>query len=295
MKITLTGNVAAREIAPEYRPVPFWSWNDELDPAELTRQIELMRAAGIGGFFMHARGGLKTPYMGKKWLEMVSHCVREARKRDMNPWLYDENGWPSGFGDGKVNGLGEKYRQKYLRFGAKPPENGRLLAKYDARYRLLPPEAEEYACAAWYEVNPFYVDNLDPEVVAEFIRRVHEVYWDALPEDVRTGLTGIFTDEPQLSRNGIPYSPTLVPAYEAEYGDDLVARLPRLFAECGDWRATRIRFWKLVTRKFRSAYFDQIGRWCADHGWEFTGHQVLEESYDSQLTSNGAVMPIFTR
>ena len=34
----------------------------------------------------------------------------------MLPWAYDENGWPSGFGDGRINGLGEKYQQKWLRY-----------------------------------------------------------------------------------------------------------------------------------------------------------------------------------
>ena len=43
----------------EYRSVPFWSWNSALDEAELCRQIEDMQAAGIGGFIMHARTGLK--------------------------------------------------------------------------------------------------------------------------------------------------------------------------------------------------------------------------------------------
>ena len=39
---------------------PFWSWNDRLEKKELVRQIELMKESGIEGFFMHARGGLKT-------------------------------------------------------------------------------------------------------------------------------------------------------------------------------------------------------------------------------------------
>ena len=38
------------------RPVPFWSWNDKLEPDELRRQIGAMQDAGMGGFFMHARG-----------------------------------------------------------------------------------------------------------------------------------------------------------------------------------------------------------------------------------------------
>ena len=34
---------------PEYRPVPFWSWNDRLENKELSRQIKAMYEAGIGG------------------------------------------------------------------------------------------------------------------------------------------------------------------------------------------------------------------------------------------------------
>ena len=27
----------------DYRPIPFWSWNDDLQPEELVRQIGVMR------------------------------------------------------------------------------------------------------------------------------------------------------------------------------------------------------------------------------------------------------------
>ena len=38
----------------EYRPIPFWSWNDKLQPEELKRQIKWMADEGFGGYFMHA-------------------------------------------------------------------------------------------------------------------------------------------------------------------------------------------------------------------------------------------------
>ncbi|NLG23874.1 MAG: hypothetical protein GX558_00850, partial [Clostridiales bacterium] len=98
-----------------YRPIPFWSWNEKLEPAETARQIEAMDAAGLGGYFMHARGGLQTPYMGSDWMDNVRLGADEGERRGMGAWGYDENGWPSGFGDGAVNGLGERYQQKYLR------------------------------------------------------------------------------------------------------------------------------------------------------------------------------------
>ena len=43
----------------EYTSLPFWSWNNALDDDELIAQIRAMKEAGILGFTMHARTGLK--------------------------------------------------------------------------------------------------------------------------------------------------------------------------------------------------------------------------------------------
>ena len=56
-----------KNIPKKYRPVPFWSWNEKLDTEETAYQIDVMDKAGIGGYFMHARGGLETEYMGDEW------------------------------------------------------------------------------------------------------------------------------------------------------------------------------------------------------------------------------------
>ena len=96
----------------KYRSLPFWSWNSELTVDETLFQVKEMDENGIGGYFMHARGGLKTEYMGKEWMDNVKAAVLDGYERGMAPWGYDENGWPSGFGSGAVNGLGVKYQQK---------------------------------------------------------------------------------------------------------------------------------------------------------------------------------------
>ena len=97
----------------DYRPVPFWSWNDDLQPEELVRQIDEMKEKGIGGFFMHARGGLKTEYLSERWFDCIRACVEESKKVNMNAWSYDENGWPSGFAGMKL--LEDKANhEKYL-------------------------------------------------------------------------------------------------------------------------------------------------------------------------------------
>jgi hypothetical protein len=80
----------------EFRPAPFWFWNHDLELDELERQILDMKAKGLGGFIMHARHGLLTPYLGEAWMQAVEHCSRVAQREKMWAWLYDEDNWPSG-------------------------------------------------------------------------------------------------------------------------------------------------------------------------------------------------------
>lgn len=97
----------------EYRGAPFWAWNGKLEPAELRRQIRIMDRMGLGGFFMHSRVGLDTPYLSDKWFECVDACIDEADKLGMKAWLYDEDRWPSGAGGGLVT-KNPKYRMRSL-------------------------------------------------------------------------------------------------------------------------------------------------------------------------------------
>ena len=91
-----------KNIPNKYKAFPFWSWNDELEEEELIKQIDWMHDNGIGGFFMHARGGLTTPYLGDKWFKCVEACLKHAKELDMEAYAYDENGWPSGLAGGEL-------------------------------------------------------------------------------------------------------------------------------------------------------------------------------------------------
>lgn len=235
-----------------------------------------MHEAGIGGFFMHARGGLQTEYMSEAWFENVEAALLAAEQLGMRAWAYDENGWPSGFGDGRVNGLGAAYQQKYLR-----------MTKGAVDERVLIGRSEGYTF--YYDVNPYYVDTLDRKAVAEFIACSYEPYY------ARFGnrFEGFFTDEPQISRDGIPWSFVFEAEYKARYGLDLLPALPQLFLPQGDYKQTRVRFWKMVTDLFSDAFMKQIYDWCSQRGYKLTGHLVLEDTLLSQLTTNGACMPHF--
>ena len=76
-----------KNVDKKYRPIPFWSWNEKLDTEETKRQIRIMDEAGIGGYFMHARGGLLTEYMGEEWFDNVKASIEEGDKRGMHSWV----------------------------------------------------------------------------------------------------------------------------------------------------------------------------------------------------------------
>ena len=114
----------------EYRGLPFWSWNGKLEPEKLRRQIRSFHEMGFGGFFMHSRVGLETPYLGKEWFECIRASIDEAEKRNMLACLYDEDRWASGAAGGFVT-CDPAFRAKLLYLNrlddcSTPPHPGRL-------------------------------------------------------------------------------------------------------------------------------------------------------------------------
>ena len=90
----------------EYRPAPFFVFNDEHEgqagEARITTVLEAYRRLGFGGAFLHPRPGLITEYLSPRWFELIRHAVRECRRLGLVPYLYDENSYPSGVGGGHV-------------------------------------------------------------------------------------------------------------------------------------------------------------------------------------------------
>ncbi|WP_261302433.1 glycosyl hydrolase [Paenibacillus andongensis] len=283
----------------QYRSVPLWSWNDKLETEELERQIEEMHKAGIGGFFMHARGGLLTPYMGKEWMSAVRTCIEKSKELGMTPWLYDENGWPSGFADGKVPALGIAYQQKRLAYEQAPFQNPAertigFYAKSEHGYRLLSAADESGAdLRFFYEVNPYYIDTLSVETVRAFIETTYEAYWERFGEEFGDDLKGVFTDEPQFARGHLPWSFDLEHAFESRYGYDLKEALPALFMNVEGASKARYDYWECVTAMFTQSYAKQIGDWCDSKGWSATGHVVDEQVLMQQVTSVGDPMAFY--
>ena len=64
----------------KFRSAPFWSWNNRLVPEILEKEIEAMAKMGLGGYYMHPRVGLATPYLSEEFMEMVRVCLEKGKK-----------------------------------------------------------------------------------------------------------------------------------------------------------------------------------------------------------------------
>jgi len=223
-----------RQPTAVYRGTPFWAWNSRLDRAQLFRQIAQFQRMGFGGFHIHARTGLQTPYLSDDFLAHVRACTNEAKRRKLLTWLYDEDRWPSGFGGGLVT-ENPQHRLKYLLFTRTPYngtvrptpnwscalagrlENGTLLARYAVQldtqgavtYQRLHDNdrasagAEEWFAyletadgVPWYN-HQGYVDTLSRAALERFVEVTHERYHATVGQHFGKTIPAIFTDEPQ--------------------------------------------------------------------------------------------------
>ena len=85
------------------------------------------------GVIIHARAGLRIPYMGQHWFKMMRVVLEEAERLGVEVYLYDEDGWPSGFAGGKVVNENPSCAFKKLCFGYGEKER-----EYIAIYNKVP-------------------------------------------------------------------------------------------------------------------------------------------------------------
>lgn len=239
----------------EYRAAPFWAWNCKLSKEQLLRQIDQLKAMGMGGFNIHSRVGLDTEYLGDEFMDCVKSCCSKAKELGMLCRLYDEDRWPSGSAGGIVT-KEQKYRSRFLTMAprnyvenqdstymaaAKPvySNNRTYLGSFQINlnqdgymesYRKVEKgaETEGRVWEAYLEVSgdtPWfndqaYVNTLDRKAIDRFIEVTYEKYYKELGSEFGKEIPTIFTDEPQTSQKSALRSPFEETKVVLPYTDD---------------------------------------------------------------------------
>jgi alpha-L-rhamnosidase len=320
-----------RKPPAEFRPLPFWGLNDALEDRELRHQIKEMKRKGWGGFFIHPRYGMETPYLTSEYMNRIKTCVDEARRQGLEVWIYDEHPFPAGCAGGLVGAERNEYRHKALVLRSHsrltPIEEGvaYFAAKLD---KGLPTELKQvrkperfhgtadifFHFYEWtYPVSPSshqgitndfihgfpYTDTLSPKAVRRFIDLTYEGYRRSIGREFGKTVKGAFSDIPVYQwhyatpRPSIPWTTDLPSYFRERCGYDLIPHLPSLFFDVGDYARIRHDFWEVVNQRFLESYTKQLYQWCARHKLQYTAHYWGEEMLHWQIPWTGDVMTHF--
>lgn len=304
----------------EYGILPFWFLNGELDLEEMRFQLREFRDKGMPGIILHGRYGLEMPYIGAKYLERIGFAVEEAQKLGLQTWIYDEMNWPSGTADKRVLQARPDLAQRYiecLNFPVRGPwftyltggdsryidfERSRPLAAFaidaDKNVIDLTPNLSFENVIPWqappgnwrlmYVVEKqadYYIDALNPEATAEFLRQGYDPYVQPVGEHLSRHMVGFYTDEPAMhyyvtggDNPIVPWTKDMLRRFQKRNGYDLRSRLPDLFFDISpDSACVRYDFYNTLTDFYSQAYYRQIHEWCQQHNVLFTGHLLYEE------------------
>jgi hypothetical protein len=297
-------------------------------------QLAEFRDKGMPGIILHGRFGLETPYIGETYLDRIELAIREAEKLGLKTWIYDEMNWPSGTADMRVLRERPDLAQRYLEcisLKVRGPWFAYLTGG-DSRYNdferstpvaafakrsdglvvdltpnlsftnVIPWEVPPGDWTLMYMVEKraeYYIDAIDPEATAEFLRIGYEPYLEALERaGVEPGqMPGFYTDEPAMHYYVTAHDNPIVPwtrgmfrRFHERCGYDLRRRLPDLFFDISaDSARVRHDFYTALSEFYADAFYRQIHEWCREHDLLFTGHLLYEEWLRMQIRVEGNV------
>lgn len=228
------------------------------------------------------------------------HETKESFDRAIAAGQKPEGYYITAYGIRLENGKLQNYRRLHSAEEIEDARKQGQRIRY-AYVRLMPEEA-------WFQ-DQAYVDTMNPEAIAEFIRVTHEAYFAKLGEYFGNAVPAIFTDEPrmgkhvQLSRAAsdgdvtIPYTDAFADTMLREKGIDPLDIVPEYVWDWADGRysANRYHYRDMTAECFVRAFMDQIGDWCREHQIDFTGHVLSEDTLGSQVFALGDCMRCYRK
>lgn len=159
------------------------------------------------------------------------------------------------------------------------------------------------APSPWFN-NQAYADLLDKEAMDKFIDVTYEAYEKAVGEEFGKTVPSIFTDEPQFCMKKalnyadsedfaqFPWTMKLPELFKEKYGYDMIKHLPEIVwnLKGNEPSLFRYHYHDFLSALFTESFADNCGKWCTEHGIEFTGHMNAEQTLEVQSMYSGEVM-----
>lgn len=241
---------------------------------DIEKILDWYSSKKIHHLLVYPRSGCELEYLSEEWFEMCNNFLVSAKKRNMNVFLYDEFNWPSAQANGELLRSNPNFAQKFL-----------SISEQDGNVSFAIIDG-----ADWIKEGTRVpkTNILDPELTKAFIDCTHEKYYEKFKEYFGNTIMGIFTDEPSYYYNcsdkTLPYYNGIEEDYSRAYNQSLFDDLRRLYkSDIGEFYD---RYYRLIAKRFKSSYVEQISEWCLAHGIDSTGHLFEEQESCNQVNGN---------
>ncbi|HEY3442091.1 MAG TPA: glycosyl hydrolase [Paludibaculum sp.] len=295
----------------EYRSMPLWVWNDEMEPKRMAQMLAQYKQQGMGGAFVHPRPGLITEYLGKDWFQLWRQALTLGKQQGLLVNIYDENSYPSGFAGGHVPSLAPDTASQFVTaeldvspksvsphpltvafFAMTKDAQGNFTG---ARRVNTPNDVKPGESVISFRLrrasgNPWngefpYVDLTNPRTTPIFLQTTYEAYKREFGAEFGKSIKWAFTDEPLLATAGsydsarlsLPLSFNTLSEFRKRNGYDLADQIPSLFWDTGDFRKVRFDYWQTLHDLWKENFMRPMFEWNDKNNLQFTGHWMEHE------------------
>ncbi len=153
-----------------------------------------------------------------------------------------------------------------------------------------------------------YTDTMSRKATDKFIEMTHEEYAKRCGDRLGKSIKGIFTDEPhrghcfdnRREKDGViscatAWTDDIFEEFEKRYGFACRPILPELFYRVNGEKVApvKLHYIDLANALFLERFAKPLNDWCNDHGIQFTGHVLHEDSLMNQTVPNGSLMRFY--
>ncbi|MHB0946695.1 MAG: glycosyl hydrolase [Sedimentisphaerales bacterium] len=157
-------------------------------------------------------------------------------------------------------------------------------------------QCDIYVCN---DLDVWSVDMLKPEAIAQYVKLIHQRYWDAMPEFFGNTLKGFFYDEPKVSAR-TPWTEDFAERFKKIKGYDIAQYLPSIMITYlqddgnfmdkfrpADIKKAQADYRDVWTTLLAETFYGTVQSWCKEHKVIATGHPIGDNSLEEVLSNGG--------
>ncbi len=299
-----------RELPPEARRLTgplFWLHGDDT-PEKLRAYVGKVLEGGNGSFTPESRP--HNDWLGAGWWRDMDICVEEARKNNLDLWIFDEKWWPS---QTVANRVPPQYAAKRLASSATEVDGPRVLeaegytgeryvatvaGRIDATGKVqgdtlvdLAPRIRngklswKVPAGKWKVIKFTHdqapgvlqgggknlsVDGASKDCVDWFLETVYQPHYDRYRADFGKTIKGFFYDEPETQGDWGTELPHILAEWKVDWKKAYVAHLHELAGE--DQTAAQFQYRDALAEAWGRTMYGGISDWCRERGVKSIGH-----------------------